>query len=276
MRRPGRAGFQILAGLGASGFMKMPPAYTASPAIAADGLCKQYRGQTVPALDRFSLSIDQGELYGLLGPNGAGKTTIMSILAGLQPPDAGTARIHGMNYGQHAWAIKASIGLVPQELALYQRLTGMENLWYFARLLGLKGERLKARIEESLELCQLQDRVKQPVATYSGGMKRRLNLAIGLLNEPLVLFLDEPTVGIDTQSRHLIHQQLRRLHLSGTTVLYTTHYMEEAQELCSRIAIIDQGKILEEGPPEQLLNGSGHHNLEEFFLNLTGHRLRDD
>lgn len=107
-------------------------------------------------------------------------------------------------------------------------------------------------------------------------MKRRLNLAIGLLNEPLVLFLDEPTVGVDTQSRHLIHQQLRRLHLSGTTVLYTTHYMEEAQELCSRIAILDQGRIIEEGIPEQLLHGSGHHNLEELFLNLTGHGLRDD
>jgi ABC-2 type transport system ATP-binding protein len=256
--------------------MKLPPAYTTSPAIAAEGLCKQYRGQTAPALDRFSLSIAQGELYGLLGPNGAGKTTIMSILTGLQPPDSGTAQIHGMNYGQHPQAIKARIGLVPQELALYQRLTGMENLWYFARLLGLKGERRKARIEESLELCQLQDRAKQPVTTYSGGMKRRLNLAIGLLNEPLVLFLDEPTVGIDTQSRHLIHQQLRRLHHSGTTVLYTTHYMEEAQELCSRIAILDQGRIVEEGSPERLLNGSGHHNLEELFLNLTGHRLRDD
>lgn len=255
--------------------MKLPPAYTVNPAIAAGGLSKQYQGQDAPALDRLCLRIGKGELYGLLGPNGAGKTTIMSILTGLQPPDAGTVHIHGMNYRQHSRAITSQIGLVPQEPALYQRLTGLENLWYFARLLGLKGNRLKTRIAQSLDICQLHDRAKQPVATYSGGMKRRLNLAIGLLNEPLILFLDEPTVGIDTQSRHLIHQLLHQLHLAGTTVLYTTHYMEEAQELCSRIAVLDQGRIITEGPPAQLLRESGHANLEALFLSLTGHQLRD-
>lgn len=255
--------------------MKLPQAYTDDPAIEAEALCKHYRGQPEPAVDHFSLRIARGELYGLLGPNGAGKTTIMSILAGLQPPDSGTARIHGMLYRRHARLIKSRIGLVPQELALYQRLSGMENVCYFARLLGLEGKEIKERIEQSLEFCQLQDRAKQPVATYSGGMKRRLNLAIGLLNEPLVLFLDEPTVGVDTQSRHLIHQQLHRLHQAGTTILYTTHYLEEAQELCSRVAILDQGRILKEGVPERLLRRSEHRNLEELFLELTGKELRD-
>ncbi|MBM9612935.1 ABC transporter ATP-binding protein [Desulfobulbus rhabdoformis] len=256
--------------------MKLPQEYNENAAITAEVLCRQYKGQPEPALDHFSLSIAKGEFYGLLGPNGAGKTTIMSILAGLQVPDSGNVRIHGMGYGRHGQVIKARIGLVPQDLALYQRLTGMENMWYFARLLGLSGQEAQVRIAESLEFCQLQDRARQPVLTYSGGMKRRLNLAIGLLNDPWVLFLDEPTVGVDTQSRHLIHQQLRQLHQRGTTILYTTHYMEEAQELCSRIAILDHGKILEEGAPKGLLSGSDHRNLEELFICLTGQQLRDD
>ena len=256
--------------------MKRPAADANNSALVAEGVVKRYRSQKIPALGQLNLSIDKGALYGLLGPNGAGKTTAMSILTGLQVPDTGMVRVHGMNYRQHAHAIKAQIGLVPQDLALYHRLTGLENLQYFARLLGLKGSRLKAQIEQSLELCQLHDRAKQPVALYSGGMKRRLNLAIGLLNDPKIVFLDEPTVGIDTQSRYLIHQQLRQLHQGGTTILYTTHYMEEAQELCSRIAILDQGRIIEEGIPEQLLHDAGLPNLEALFLRLTGHQLRDD
>lgn len=256
--------------------MKRPVVEGHAPALVAEGVVKRYPGQALPALDRLNLSIDKGALYGLLGPNGAGKTTAMSILTGLQFPDTGMVRVHGMNYRQHARAIKALIGLVPQDLALYHRLTGLEHLQYFARLLGLKGSRLKAQIEQSLELCQLHDRAKQPVALYSGGMKRRLNLAIGLLNEPEIVFLDEPTVGIDTQSRHLIHQQLLQLHHGGTTILYTTHYMEEAAQLCSRIAIIDQGRIIKEGIPGQLLDNAGLPNLEALFLRLTGHQLRDD
>lgn len=255
--------------------MKVSQAYIADPAIEAEALSRHYKGQPEPAVDRFSLTIAKGEFYGLLGPNGAGKTTIMSMLAGLQPPDSGAVRIHGMRYGRHTRLIQSKIGFVPQELALYQRLTGMENIWYFARLLGLRGKEIKSRIEQSLEFCQLQDRARQPVATYSGGMKRRLNLAIGLLNDPWILFLDEPTVGVDTQSRHLIHQQLRRLQQTGTTILYTTHYLEEAQELCSRVGILDQGRILKEGAPELLLQRSEYQNLEEIFLELTGNALRD-
>ena len=255
--------------------MKLPQEYSEDVAISAEALCRQYKGQPEPALDGLSLSIKKGEFYGLLGPNGAGKTTIMSILAGLQLPDSGSVRIHGMGYGRHARVIKTKIGIVPQDLALYQRLSGLENMWYFAHLLGMSRREATVRIQKSLELTQLQDRAKQPVQTYSGGMKRRLNLAIGLLNDPWILFLDEPTVGVDTQSRHLIHQQLGHLHQKGTTILYTTHYLEEAQELCSRIAIVDHGRMLEEGTPKELLKGSAHRNLEEHFICLTGHQLRD-
>jgi ABC-2 type transport system ATP-binding protein len=247
-----------------------------SPAILATAVTKRYPRQGQPALDNFNLKIDRGEFFGLLGPNGAGKTTVLSILTGLVQPDGGTVQVQGMTYARQCNEIKRKIGIVPQELALYDRLTARENLTFFGRLLGLGGSRLKEQIGQCLEIAQLTKRAGQPVATFSGGMKRRLNLAIGLLNEPLILFLDEPTVGIDTQSRHLIHQELQRLHMAGTTLLYTTHYMEEAQELCSRIAVLDCGRILQEGTPAQLLHGTDHRNLEGLFLSLTGKKLRDD
>lgn len=248
-----------------------PPAV----ALAAAGVGKHYQRAEQPALDNFTLRIDQGEFFGLLGPNGAGKTTALSILCGLLLPDRGTVTVLGLTYRHDASAIKSKIGVIPQEIALYDRLSGRENLVYFGRLLGLGGSRLTKRVRDCLEIAQLSQRASHLVATYSGGMKRRLNLAVGLLNEPQLLFLDEPTVGIDTQSRHLIHQELQRLHQQGTTLLYTTHYMEEAQELCSRIAILDYGRILEEGAPQELLRRSGTRHLEELFLGLTGKHLRD-
>ena len=244
-------------------------------AIHAMGLTKRYRPAAPPVLKDFDLTIKTGEFFGLLGPNGAGKTTILSILSGLQQPDSGTVHVHEMTYARQSRAIKEKIGIVPQELALYGRLTAKENLIFFGRLLGLGGRRLKEQIEKCLDIARLNERSGHLVDSFSGGMKRRLNLVIGLLNDPLLLFLDEPTVGIDTQSRHLIHNELQRLHRSGTTLLYTTHYMEEAQELCSNIAVLDHGRILLEGPPGQLLHGSDYHNLEELFLELTGNKLRD-
>ncbi len=247
----------------------------AAPAIEASQICKRYRTTSPPVVQNFDLTVYRGEFFGLLGPNGAGKTTVLSILGGLLRPDSGEVRVLGRSYRGQRRDIQQRIGIVPQELALYEELTAVENLRFFGKLLGLSGEKLRQRTAFCLKIAQLDDRSRQPISSFSGGMKRRLNLTIGLLNEPRILFLDEPTVGIDTQSRHLIHQQLRQLHQEGTTLLYTTHYMEEAQELCSRIAIFDMGRTLLQGPPKDLLDTSEYNNLEELFLGLTGKRIRD-
>lgn len=181
----------------------------------------------------------------------------------------------GLDFQQHSIEIRQLIGLVPQEIALYDQLSARENLWFFGQLHGFSGKRLQARIDQCLEFSGLTDQGARLVSTYSGGMKRRLNLAGGLLHTPQILFLDEPTVGVDTQSRHLIHQQLKELHRSGTTILYTTHYLEEAEELCSRIGIIEAGRLLVQGRPGSLIKQSGSRNLETLFLKLTGKQLRD-
>jgi ABC-2 type transport system ATP-binding protein len=245
-------------------------------AIQAIGLGKRYRTSKQPVLTEFNLNIDSGEFFGLLGPNGAGKTTILSMLSGVLRPDNGTIHIHGMTYTKDRRRIQRKIGIVPQEIAVYERLTARENLMFFGELQGLGGKDLRERVIRCLQIAQLEEKANQPVFSFSGGMKRRLNLVIALLNDPPIIFLDEPTVGIDAQSRHLIHQELKRLHGNGTTLLYTTHYMEEAQDLCSRIAVLDDGHVLLAGPPGELLRGRGHHNLEELFLALTGKQIRDD
>jgi len=247
----------------------------AAPAILTAGLAKKYRLAVRPTLTDFDLTLAKGEFFGLLGPNGAGKTTILSILCGLRRPDGGRVRILGMDWAKQRRLIQTQIGIVPQEIALYDQLTARENLMVFGRLLGLGGGKLKEQTAKCLDIAQLSERADHRVCSFSGGMKRRLNLVIGLLNDPLIIFLDEPTVGIDTQSRHLIHQELQRLHSQGTTLLYTTHYMEEAQELCSRVAVLDEGRILQEGAPGQLLQESACRNLEELFLGLTGKQIRD-
>jgi len=249
---------------------------SSTPAIQAARLVKRYRSAVRPVLTDFNLTVGAGEFFGLLGPNGAGKTTILSILSGLLLPDNGIIRLQGLTYGENRREIQRKIGIVPQEIAVYDRLTARENLIFFGRLMGLGGMRLKERVKSCLQIAQLEEKANQRVSSFSSGMKRRLNLVIGLLNDPSILFLDEPTVGIDTQSRHLIHQELKRLYRNGTTLLYTTHYMEEAQELCSTIAVLDDGRVLLEGPPGKLLEGGGHLNLEELFLELTGKQIRDD
>jgi ABC-2 type transport system ATP-binding protein len=244
-------------------------------ALLARSLVKQYKNSTDPALNNLDLQVQKGEFFGLLGANGAGKTTAISVLSGFFPPDSGTVFIMGMDFCREPNKIRQILGLVPQEIALYDNLTAQENLLFFGRLYGFGGKKLQSRVEQCLEFAQLTEQATRLVSTYSGGMKRRLNLATGLLHVPQILFLDEPTVGIDTQSRHLIHRQLAQLNRDGTTILYTTHYMEEAQELCSRIGIIDGGRIIEQGTPDELLQQSGSRNLEELFLHLTGKQLRD-
>ncbi len=251
------------------------PEIGAGDALFAGSLTKRYKKATGPALNNLELKIKKGEFYGLLGPNGAGKTTAISILSGLFPPDSGTVLIMGMNFSRQPNSIRQILGLVPQEIALYDHLTARENLLFFGRLYGLCGKKLQDRVSHCLEFAQLTGQATSLVSTFSGGMKRRLNLATGLLHDPQILFLDEPTVGIDTQSRHLIHNQLTKLNRQGTTILYTTHYMEEAQELCSRVGIIDGGRIIEQGAPAELLQKRGSRTLEDLFLHLTGKHLRD-
>jgi ABC-2 type transport system ATP-binding protein len=246
-----------------------------SSALSAASLVKQYANAESPALNDFTLQVRQGEFFGLLGPNGAGKTTAVSLCSGLLAPDSGTIQLFGKDFKRHAHANKKILGLVPQDIALYENLTAQENLIFFGRMYGIGGEELDHQVEYCLEFSRLADKAAHLVSTFSGGMKRRLNLAVGLLNTPRILFLDEPTVGIDAQSRHLIHEQLAELNRNGTTIIYTTHYMEEARELCGRIGIIDNGKIIHQGSPEALLEQSGSSTLDDYFLEITGKQLRD-
>lgn len=246
---------------------------TAEPAILAEAIGLRYPGQAEPILHDFHLRVEPGQWFGLLGPNGAGKTTLCSILSGLRRDFQGRVRIHGQAVAKAIG--QARIGIVPQEIALYPRLTVRENLRFFAVMLGLTSERLRQRVDACMAVARLEERARDLVGTCSGGMKRRLNLAIGLLAEPDLLLLDEPTVGVDAQSRHLIHQELTRINRQGVTILHTTHSMEEAQELCSQVAILDEGRIVRQGVPAELLRESGQRNLEELFLHLTGRQLRD-
>lgn len=245
----------------------------AEPAILAEAIGLRYPGQDRSILANFHLRVEPGEWFGLLGPNGAGKTTLCAILSGLRRDHQGRVRIHGLSVAKAIG--QGRIGIVPQEIALYPRLTVRENLRFFAAMLGLAGGRLRTRVEACLAVAGLEERARDPAEVCSGGMKRRLNLAIGLLAEPDLLLLDEPTVGVDAQSRHLMHQELARLNRQGVTIVHTTHSMEEAQELCSRVAILDAGRIVRQGAPADLLRDSGLRNLEELFLHLTGRQLRD-
>ena len=213
-----------------------------SPLIRINGLVKKY-GERVAVQD-VSFSIKEGEIFGLLGPNGAGKTTTLSILSTLLIPDEGVVTISGYDIVREARQVKRLIGSVPQELALYPTLSAWDNLAFFGRIYGLQGTELKGRVTTVLALVGLSDRSADPVQTFSGGMKRRLNIAAGLIHRPRVLFLDEPTVGVDPQSRNFIFEHVKRLNAEGMTIVYTTHYMEEAERLCDRVAIIDHGRIL--------------------------------
>lgn len=225
----------------------------AAPLIEITGLTKVYHGSHHPALDDLTLNIRGGTFFGLLGPNGAGKSTLISILCGLLAPTQGTVRVLGTDVQTDTARVKSAIGLVPQDLALYPTLTARENLAFFGRMQGLNSTQLKERVAACLAIARLEDLADRRVDTYSGGLKRRLNLAVGLIHEPQLLILDEPTVGIDPQSRNFIHEELHALHRAGMTILYTTHYMEEAENLCDEIAIIDHGKILAQGTVPELL-----------------------
>ncbi|MGI8432718.1 MAG: ABC transporter ATP-binding protein [Chthoniobacterales bacterium] len=208
---------------------------------------------SITALDRVSLTLEAGEIFGLLGPNGAGKTTLMSLIAGLRSPDEGEILFEGEPVRSERIEQRARLGVVPQALALYEELSGEENLRLFGRLYGLSGAVLRERVEEGLRLVQLHERRRDQVKTYSGGMQRRLNIIAAVLHRPQLLLCDEPTVGVDPQSRNAIFELVEKLNGEGTTIVYSTHYMEEATRLCSRIGIIDHGKLLALGTLDELL-----------------------
>lgn len=207
----------------------------------------------ITALDGVSLEIDSGEFFGLLGPNGAGKSTLMSLVAGLRAPEAGAITFDGQPLAGGAGTLRRNLGLVPQTIALFPELTAEENLRIFGELQGLRGPDLKAALDEAFAAAQLDDRRRSLVRTFSGGMQRRLNLVAALLHRPKLLLCDEPTVGVDPQSRNAIFEHLQQLNRAGVTIIYSTHYMEEAERLCSRISIIDHGKILALGTLDELL-----------------------
>ncbi len=219
--------------------------------VEVKNVTKKY-GEHV-AVNGVSFAIRQGEIFGLLGPNGAGKSTTISMLATQFPPTGGAITIDGMDVVTDAKKLRSKIGVVPQDLALYPTLSARDNLIFFGEIYGLRGRELKTRVDEALEIVGLQDRAKERIETYSGGMKRRVNLAAGLLHRPKILFLDEPTVGVDPQSRNAIFENVELLNQQGMTILYTTHYMEEAERLCHRVGIMDHGKIIALDTPKNLI-----------------------
>lgn len=218
--------------------------------VEVRGLVKRFGD--LAAVDDVSFSIEQGEVFGLLGPNGAGKTTTISMVSCLIDPTGGTITVDGNEVASAPGAVKAALGVVPQEIALYPTLTAAENLSFWGQMYGLSGSALKQAVADALELAGLADRAKERIEKYSGGMKRRINIAAGILHKPRVLLMDEPTVGIDPQSRNHILETVKQLNASGMTVLYTSHYMEEVEYLCDRIAIMDHGKIIASGTLNEL------------------------
>lgn len=248
----------------------------ANAAIETNRLIKIYKGALNPAVNNISFTIPRGKIFGLLGPNGAGKTTTLSMLYGLIKPSSGEASVLGYSLGTQLEEIKKIIGVVPQDIALYPTLTAFENLRYIGNMYGLKGTGLRKKIQEHLEIVGLSNQANKRIETFSGGMKRRINLVAGILHAPQLVFLDEPTVGVDVQSRNLITEHLHSMNKQGCTIIYTSHLMEEAENLCSEIAIIDKGEIIIQGEPKQLIREKESLNLEQLFLKLTGKKLRDE
>ncbi len=230
----------------------------AEATLVVSGLTKSYGD--LRAVDDLSFEVAPGETFGLLGPNGAGKTTSISMICGLLSADAGSVQIQGVTIRPGSTAGRELIGYVPQQLALYPDLSGHDNLAFFARLYGLRGAAAKTRIDQTLEVVGLADRAGDQVEEYSGGMQRRLNIAAGLLHRPQLLILDEPTVGIDPQSRNAILEAVAALGESGMSVLYTTHYMEEAERLCRRVGIVDHGRMLACGTRRELVSLVDEHD----------------
>lgn len=218
------------------------------------------------ALDGLDFTINRGEIFGLLGPNGAGKSTFISVLMTLCRPTSGDILVNSFSITSQPDKIKGSIGFVPQDIALYPMLSGIDNLGFWAGVYGLRGSLKKERIAEALSVVKLEDRAKDRVSEYSGGMKRRLNIAVALLHRPEILVMDEPTVGVDIQSRKYILEAVRGFKLEGRTIVFTSHYIDELENLCDRIAVINKGKILAADTPNGLKRSFGSDNIEDILL----------
>lgn len=244
--------------------------------IFVQGLSKRYKGKNTPILDELDLKIAAGSLYGLLAPNGAGKTTTIEILCGLKKFDSGKVMVDGLSVPSELSEIKKIIGLVPQDIALFPMLTGRENLNIIGGIYGVEKKLLKERVEELLNRFGLENSADRSINQYSGGMKRRINLIAGLLHVPKILILDEPTVGVDAQSRNLILEELIKLNRNGTTVLFISHYLEEAECICDTVGLMDGGKIVLEGNPQELCKLNPEcKNLEALYFKLSGKQMRD-
>lgn len=243
--------------------------------LTVENVIKRYKHSDKNALNCLNLIVNEGDIYGFLGPNGAGKSTTIKILSGLISYDEGCINIMGKNIKEHREQLKKSIGIVPQDIAVFPSLTAYENLRIFGSIYGIEKKALKERIDCLLTMFGLDDNKKRKIEHYSGGMKRRINLIIGILHKPSFLLLDEPTVGIDVQSKSLIIENLRKLNQEGTTILYTSHDMNEAQNFCTKVGIIDEGAIIAEGSPLDLITRStAYSNLESVYLHLIGKSLR--
>jgi len=246
------------------------------PAIEISNLCKQYRGSLEPALDGLSLRVRHGAVTGLLGPNGAGKSTTIHILCGMVDADSGQAAVLGKDCRSETMALRRELGVVPQQIALFANLTARENFRYIGRLYGLDAAVIRRRSDDLLGRLDLLRHADKRIGRYSGGMKRRANMIASLLHQPEMLILDEPTAGVDVQSRAMILDFLAEFHAEGKTILYTSHLMDEAQKICDEVVIIDGGKNVVCGTPGELVDRTpGCRNLEEVFLHYTGHSVRD-
>jgi ABC-2 type transport system ATP-binding protein len=243
-------------------------------AVHIENLGFQYPRQSGVHFSGLNLDVQQGERFGLFGPNGAGKTTLMSLMAGLLEAQQGSITLAGHPVGRKG-AVNQLFGFVPQDFSFYHELSPVENLEFFGAWAGLSKAQILTRIDELLQVLGLTEVRNKPVQHFSGGMKRRVNLAIGVIHQPQVLFLDEPTVGVDVQTRHAIITYLKELNNKGTTLIYTSHQLSEAQELCRQIALIDEGKIIAQGQTEDLLARYRQHNLEGLFIHLTGKAYRN-
>jgi ABC-2 type transport system ATP-binding protein len=238
-------------------------------------LYKLYKGNVNPSVDGLTLAVKDGDIFGLLGPNGAGKTTTISILCGLRLYDRGEVKVCGFSVKKEMEKIRPLIGVVPQDIALYPTLSAYENLKIFGGIYGLRKKELNEKVNSLLSVFGLEKNKNRRIADYSGGMKRRINLIAGLLHSPQLLFLDEPTVGIDVQSRHVILENLKKINKEGTTIIYTSHHLNEAECFCNSIALVDDGKVVCEGQPKQLIRDEKVETLEDLFLQKTGKNLRD-
>lgn len=251
-------------------------AVTGPLAIDIEDMGFRYPGNPEVSFSKLNLKIARGERFGLFGPNGAGKTTLISLMTGLLTANEGHIKLLGQDVGKQNNAVNKLFGFVPQDFSFYQELSPVENLEFFGAWSGLNKKTIKTRTNELLGILGLDDVRNKQVGKFSGGMKRRVNLAIGVIHKPSILFLDEPTVGVDVQTRLAIIEYLKELNKNGTTLIYTSHQLSEAQGLCEQVALIDDGKIIAQDNLDKLLKDHKQDSLEEMFLDLTGKDIRND